>query len=244
MSSASQKIIPSPGSRPDYKSDARRVADVLLSGGLAIVPLHQGYALFACDLSAFDRLFAGTFRAKDYPVGIIGTPALSSEIHKLPEQEREMVRVWADELDQPLGVFAPWRSEHALLQKLGGDEALQGHHREGWLGMLVGGSPFQREVVRLVLEGGRLVLGSTTSLVTGKEQKFSIEDVDEEAVRAADVVVDYGLRLSHASDIQHIHFGRDGQPEVVRHGTNYEVFRDYMRRYWKVEMPAEPSESR
>lgn len=110
MTSPSQnhasKTYPQPGHKPDYKSDASRVADVLLNGGLAIIPTEQGYGLLASDPSAISRSVATKRRKPGHPLGIIGNLALSEQLHVMPPDHREMLRVWVQELGES-HLFSP-----------------------------------------------------------------------------------------------------------------------------------------
>lgn len=222
---------------PNYKADARRVADVLLSDGIAIIPTEQGYGLLASDPSAIDRSFEAKNRSHGHPLGIIGNYRLSCEIHVIPDRHREMIRIWNQELDMPIGVVAPYRSDHPMIKRLG-DDVLAKHTKNGTLAMFVGGPPLLQSVVDLVAAEGRLVLGSSANL-TGSGQKFMLEDVEEAVKDAADIIIDYGLQRAHVYGVGTMNIDFENI-RVIRFGSCYEMFRDYMQRFWSVDLPEGP----
>ena len=73
--------------------------------------------------------------------------------------------------------------------------------------------------VKLVLEAGQLVLGSSANL-TGSGQKFTLEDVEDEVKEVADIIVDYGLQRAHVYNVgtMNVDFGND-QVKVIRFGN-------------------------
>lgn len=111
----------SPIKVPNIKEDAQRAFDVLRKGGLAIVPLSVGYGITATDPTALQRAFETKQRKPHKRHAMIGSYALHKEIHVLPEREASMVELLTHTLDMPLGVVAPFRKEHLLIQKLGED---------------------------------------------------------------------------------------------------------------------------
>ncbi|KAF2096433.1 hypothetical protein NA57DRAFT_58348 [Rhizodiscina lignyota] len=238
MSKFAFKTYPQPGTRPDFKADAARVCDCLLSGGIAIVPTEQGYGLLASDPAAIERSFAAKQRKHGHPLGIIGNYGLSRQIHILPAERHEMVRVWNQEFDMSIGVVGPYRHDHPLLTSSLDEETLLKHTKSGTLGMFVGGSPILKEVVNLVLSKGRLVLGSSANL-TGTGQKFRVEDVEDAVKDAVDIIIDYGLQRAHVYGVGSMNIDFENL-KVLRFGSCYEMFRDYMSRFWDVELPEGP----
>jgi hypothetical protein len=71
--------------------------------------------------------------------------------------------------------------------------------------------------------------------------KFSLESVPKEIREIADIELDYGLAKYwiHGRGSTMIDFSKD-QLEVVRIGACYEVIRDVLKRFWKVELPDDP----
>lgn len=135
----------------------------------------------------------------------------------------------------PMGVVAPFHADHPVLTAALDAKTLSQHTLGGTLGMFVGGPPLLREIVRLVMEQGRLVLGSSANLTT-TGQKFRVEDVEDEVKDAADIIVDYGLQRAHVYGVGTTNVDWENL-KVIRQGSCYELFRDYMLRFWDVELP-------
>lgn len=121
---------------PNIKEDAQRAFDVLQQGGLAIVPLSVGYGITATDPAALQRAFETKQRKAHKRHAMIGSYSLHKELHTLPEREASMVELLTNTLDMPLGVVAPFRREHPLIQKLGA-ELLERSSMDDTLSMLV-----------------------------------------------------------------------------------------------------------
>ncbi|KAJ6096016.1 hypothetical protein N7486_006762 [Penicillium sp. IBT 16267x] len=232
------KTIPTPGKHPDVKSDARRVFEVLQSGGVALVPTEVGYGLMASSTEAIQKAFAAKRRRPGHAQGVIGSYKLHRELHVLPDEKLEMIRVLHQDLDMSFGIVAPYRSEHPILQQLT-PATMANTTKNGTLGIYIGRSSLLMELGRLNDEAGQLMLGSSANL-TGTGQKFRVEDVDSEIKEAADIIVDYGLQRYH------IYGGRPStiidfeNMKVLRVGSSYELLRERMKKYWGVEFPEDP----
>lgn len=116
MENDQAKIIPGPGQVPNVTSDAQRVFQVLKTGGVAIVPTEVGYGLMASSAEAIEKAFAAKKRRPGHAQGLIGSYDLHRELHVLDEQRFEMTRVLIQELDMSLGIVAPYRADHPVLQ--------------------------------------------------------------------------------------------------------------------------------
>lgn len=153
----------------DPKADAKRVYDVLAKGGLGIVPVNVGYAICAIDPEALERAFHTKQRKPHKRHAMIGSYALHKKIHVLPPKEAGMVKLLIHDLDIPLGVVAPFKQDHPLIQKLGA-ETLARSSMEGTLAMLCNGGPVLDELARLSFEAGLPCMGSSANM-TGKGTK-------------------------------------------------------------------------
>lgn len=133
---------------PNIASDARRTFEVLTNGGLAIVPLGVGYGIVATSPAALQRAFETKQRKPHKRHAMISSYALHKEIHVLPEREAGMVELLVKTLNMPLGVVAPFRKDHPLIEKLG-PELLERSSMDDTFSMLV--SFDQRAIVGLEL---------------------------------------------------------------------------------------------
>ncbi|RAH80123.1 hypothetical protein BO86DRAFT_420251 [Aspergillus japonicus CBS 114.51] len=233
------KIIPAPGQHPDIKADARRVFDVLRSGGVALVPTEVGYGLMASSTEAIQRAFAAKRRRPGHAQGIIGTYKLHRELHLLSAARHKMIRTLHQDMDMSFGVVAPFRADHPLLQQLT-PATLANTTKNDTLAIYLGRGSLLVELGRLNDEAGQLMLGSSANL-TGTGQKFRVEDIDQEIKDAADVIVDYGLQRYH------VYGGRAStiidfdNMKALRIGAEYELLRERLRKYWGVDgFPEDP----
>ncbi|KAJ5953337.1 hypothetical protein N7454_000233 [Penicillium verhagenii] len=238
MTDFQSKTIPAPGNHPDIKSDAHRVFEVLRSGGIALIPTEVGYGLVASSTEAIQKAFEAKKRRPGHAQGVVGSYKLHRELHILPDDKLEMIRVLHQDLDVGFGVVAPFRAEHPLLQRLT-PATLANATQNGTLGMYFGGSSFLVELARLNDEAGQLMLGSSANL-TGTGQKFRVEDVDAEIKAAADVIVDYGLQRYHIYEGRASTIIDFDNMKVLRMGSSYELIRDRMKKFWGVELPEDP----
>lgn len=202
------------------------------------MPTEVGYGLMASSTEAIQKAFAAKRRRPGHAQGVIGSLKLHRELHILPDEKLEMVRVLHQDLDMSFGIVAPFHSEHPILQQLT-PATMANTTQNDTLAIYVGGSSLLMELGRLNDEAGQLMLGSSANL-TGTGQKFRVEDVDPEIKEAADIIVDHGLQRYH------IYGGRPstiidfGNMKVLRMGSSYELLRECMKKYWGVELPEDP----
>ena len=234
------KILPGPGQLPNYKADALEVFKIMDAGGVAILPTEVGYAYFASSKEAIEKAFADKKRRPGHTFGVIGSYEIHRELHTLDERSNEIIRVFTQDMDIVLGVLGPYKKDHPLLKSLHPETVEKNLNTKGdKLGVLVGGPPLLREVVRLNREVGKLCLGSSAN-VSGTGNKFRVEDIEDEIKDGADVIVDYGLQRYHT-------YGRASiiidftDMSVVRPGACYELFRATVKKFWGIEMAPDPT---
>lgn len=223
----------------DLLADAKRVFEVLVGGGLAIVPASIGYGLVAIVPEALERAFVTKKRMPHKRHAMIGSYNLHKEVHILPPREAGMVELLCHDFDLPLGVIAPFRADHPVVQKLGA-ETLARSSVDGTLAMLVNGGAFQDELSRLATEAGLPLMGSSANL-TGKGTKSLVEDIEPEILGVADIVVNYGKRTFSAPrpSSTMINFK---ELELMRFGACYDVIQDVFKRFYGIEFPDDPGQ--
>ena len=219
------------------QQDARRVFEVLKNGGIAIIPANVGYGIIATDKDALRRIFVAKKRQPHKRHAMMGSFALHQEIHNLPPHAASMVRLLTVDLDLPVGVVAPYRRDHPLVQSLPQDLFAESTV-DGTLAMLVNGGPLQEELSRLATDAGLCVLGSSAN-VTGRGSKILVEDIEPEIRAIADIIIDYGRQKFHhpRPSSTMIDF-RDVRP--LRYGACYDTIQDAMRRFYGIQWPADP----
>ena len=238
----STSLIISPWTEPsgpdiDIERDARRVFDVLTKGGLAIIPVNVGYAIIAGDTTALERAFTTKQRKSHKRHAMIGSYALHREIHTLPPREAGMAKLLVHDLDLPLGLVAPFKLGHPMIQKLGA-ETLARSSIEGTLAMLVNGGRLMDEIARLALESGIPIMGSSANL-TGQGTKCMVEDIEPEIISVADIVINYGRQKYNTPRTSSTMFDFKNT-KLLRFGACYDVVKDVLKRYYDVELPDDP----
>lgn len=226
--------------RIDAQNDARRVFQVLQSGGIAIIPVSVGYGIVAVDPDALCRIFIAKKRSPHKRHAMIGSYSLHREIHNLPAREQRMVKTIAVDLDLPLGVVAPYDVQHPMIQKLP-PQTLGQSTVDGTLAMLVNGGPLQERLSRLAADAELPLLGSSANL-TGTGTKTVVEDIEAEVKSAADIVIDYGrAKFNHPRpsstiiDFSHL--------KAIRYGACYDVIQDAFQRFYNVTLPTDPGKN-
>ncbi|OJJ35902.1 hypothetical protein ASPWEDRAFT_41136 [Aspergillus wentii DTO 134E9] len=191
----------------------------------------------ASSAEAVGKAFAAKRRRPGHTQGLIGSYELHHDLHILDDRRFEMTRVLTQDLDMGLGIVAPYKPDHPVLQTFS-PQTLANVSKNGTIAMFVGGGSLLREICRLNYEAGQLMVGSSANL-TGSGQKFRVEDIEDEIKDAVDLIVDYGLQRCHIYGRASINMDFGGM-KVLRMGSCYELFRERMRRFWGVELPQDP----
>lgn len=225
---------------PSPKEDARVVFEVLKRGGIAIIPMSVGYGITAIDPDALDRIFCTKRREPHKRHAMVGSYVLHQDIHALPPQEAGMVKLLTVDLELPLGIVAPYRLDHPIIQKLPPNLLVQSVVGDT-LAMLVNGGALLEELSRLAALEKLALMGSSAN-ITGKGTKTVVEDIESEILEVADIVIDYGRQKFHhprASSTM-IDFRT---MKVVRYGACYNVVQDALWRFYGIKVPDDPGTS-
>ena len=215
------------------KSDARRAFDVLKGGGIAIIPMDVGYTCAGGSREALQKIFDTKKRAASKRNAMVGDMAIARELYDLSAKAWDVIKVITEDYDLPLGAVGPCKIDHPLLQVLD-EESIEASTKDGTLVMLINAGPFHSEICRLSLKELHPIFGSSANIsLTGT--KFRVEDIDEEIINIADIVIDHGLRKYHfyqqSSTLLNVETF-----EVVRKGSNYEIIADICSRRFGVQL--------
>jgi len=223
--------------RLDIAGDARRIVDVVKTGGVAIFPTDVGYAGVGGCEAALLRFFRAKGRGTHKRNAMLGNLDIHKEVHVMPPRARDMIRALVLDHDLPISAIGPFRADHPLPCALE-PAALEASTEGGTLAILMNVGALEEVMSRLAHAEGQPLFGSSANL-TGSGTKFRAEDVQPEIRAAADLVVDYGLRKYHPyrRSSTMINFTT---MEVVRIGACYELIQDVLRRQFGVELPADP----
>jgi len=223
--------------RLDIPGDARRTIDVIKKGGIALVPNDTGYAMCGASMDPLKKIYDTKRRGSHKRNAMAGDLETQRDLMTLGRREQAMVEALVVDHDLPIGVIGPFRADHPLLRKLDAD-AVKASTAVGTLGMLLNAGPFHKELTRLSREEVVPLFGSSANL-TGTGTKFRVEDIQPELRSIADITIDYGLRRYHV-------YRRAGTLinfstlEVIRIGACYELIAGVLKRWFGVDLPADP----
>lgn len=221
----------------NIKKDADRAMDVVLNGGIAIIPTFVGYVILGATTEAINRTIEIKKRGPSKLNAVIGCLSMHAALHELEGRNREIVRVITKDYDLPLGAVAPAYLHHPMLKTLDPD-VLSRTTLGGTLAMLLNAGPLMDAMAQLSFEAGQLVVGSSANLSL-KGTKFRATDIEAEVLDAADIVIDYGLmrwaNYKKSSTMINVH-----DFSVVRYGSCLDLINDVLQRHFNFSLPPEP----
>jgi tRNA A37 threonylcarbamoyladenosine synthetase subunit TsaC/SUA5/YrdC len=215
-------------------ADVDAVLDTLAQGGVAIIPTCLTYAIVGHRAGAVERIFTAKTRSYDKPCGLFGSPEMCSELHDLPTDRYDVMRVLAREEQLPFSVVAPARLNHPFLKRL--DEfVVRNSSKHGTMDMVVNGGPFIAALAARSFARGIAVVGSSANRSL-HGSRYRLEDVHPEVRASADLSLDYGVSRwatpeGLASTI--IDFS---EFTVVRVGHQYLALREALKRRFGIEL--------
>ncbi len=176
---------------PDLERDVSEMMDVIVAGGIAIIPLDLTYAIVGHRGDAVRRIFAAKNRSFNKPCGMFGSWQLSREIHDVPAERHEMVRILVEEEGLPFSIVAPFRAAHPMLAAMDPD-VIRNSSLAGTMDMVINGGHWLVEVARQSKLRNLAVFGSSANRSLSGS-KYRIEDIEPEVLAVAEVAYDYGL---------------------------------------------------
>ena len=221
----------------DIQGDARRAIDVIKKGGIALVPNDTGYALCGASMDPLKKIYDTKRRGSHKRNAMAADLETQRDLHTLPRRAQEMVEAIVVDHDLPIGVIGSFRPDHPLIMKLD-DEAVRASTAVGTLGVLLNAGAFHKELTRLSREEVVPLFGSSANL-SGSGTRFRVEDIQPELRAIADITIDYGLRKGYIYKRAGTLINFDTM-EVVRIGVGYDLIADVLKRWFDVELPADP----
>lgn len=222
----------------DYESDARRVYDTLVEGGIGIIPTDVGYVILGISRAAIWRIFEVKRRKPEKLNAMCGCLEMHRDLHALDDEGRAIVSAIIEDADLPMGTVAPAHLDHPALAALDRD-VLDQTTDEGTIAMLLNAGPLLDALARIAFADNRLVIGSSAN-VSLRGVKFRAGDIEPEIREAADIVIDYGLsrwnRYARSSTMIDV-----GRMRVVRYGSCFDLIDDLLRRRFDIALPPDPS---
>ncbi|MFA7278693.1 MAG: Sua5/YciO/YrdC/YwlC family protein [Sterolibacterium sp.] len=224
----------------NFQIDAERAFKVLQAGGIAILPNDVGYSLIGGSAQALRNIFDTKQRTPAKLNAMLGDAEIHQQLHVVGTRAREIVQAITEDYDLPLGVIAPCRPDHPMLQGMD-RETYQRSTRGDTLLMLMNAGRFHAEICKLSRLHQHPLFGSSAN-ISLSGTKFRIEDINPEIKAIADIIIDYGLLKYHlygcSSTLLEVETLR-----VVRFGSCYENIADILRRHFDIELPPQPDQA-
>ena len=218
--------------------DARRVFDVLVGGGTAIIYLDVAYAILGRSEASVRKMYAAKSRSFSRPTGIVGCLELHDTLHIMDERKREIIRAVTIKHDLPLSVIAPFKADHPFLRNLD-PFVLNNANKDGTLNLLINAGRLRNRISVISYEEMTPLVGSSANVsLTGS--KYRVEDIEPEMIAAADVVIDYGLSRYHNPQGRSSTMIDFRDMSIVREGVCFEQIRDVIRNEFDVELRPKP----
>jgi tRNA A37 threonylcarbamoyladenosine synthetase subunit TsaC/SUA5/YrdC len=219
--------------------DAVKAFDVILNGGIGILPMDIGYSLIGGSSDALIRIFNAKGRAIGKLNALVGDLTLADELLNLTPQSRELLHLLTVTYDLPLGAIAPCNMSHPLLKTLD-ERTREMSVKDETIVLLVNAGPFHAAISQLSYEAKHLLIGSSANL-SNTGTKFRVTDIEPEILNIADIIVDHGLRKYHlyqkSSTLLNLNTF-----DVVRYGACFDIIADVVKRHYGVSL-ADPNSS-
>ena len=172
------------------REDAKAVFDIIVGGGIAIVPLDVAYAIIGYTGDAIRKIFAVKKRSFDKPSGMFACMNHSLALHRLGKREREIQRALINEYDLPYSVVAPFDPFHPALSDVD-PYVIETSSKAGTLDMLLNAGKFHDALSQLCFDRGKPAFGSSANIsLTGS--KFQVADIEPDLIEVADIIIDHG----------------------------------------------------
>ena len=221
----------------DIQGDAKRAMDVILNGGIAIIPSYVGYVILGATTEAINKTIEVKERGPSKLNAVIGCASMHAALHVLEGRNREIVRTITQGYDLPMGTVAPADLNHPMMKNLD-TEVFERTTLGGTIAMLLNAGPLMDAMAELSFEAGQLVVGSSANLSL-HGTKFRAQDIEPQVLNAADIVIDYGLmrwaNYGRSSTMVNVH-----DFSVVRYGSCLDLINDVLQRHYDFKLPPEP----
>ena len=221
----------------DIQGDAKRAMDVILSGGIAIIPSYVGYVILGATTEAINKTIEVKERGPSKLNAVIGCASMHAALHVLEGRNREIVRTITQGYDLPMGTVAPADLNHSMMKNLD-TEVFERTTLGGTIAMLLNAGPLMDAMADLSFEAGQLVVGSSANLSL-HGTKFKAQDIEPQVLNAADIVIDYGLmrwaNYGRSSTLVNVH-----DFSVVRYDSCLDLINDVLQRHFDFKLPPEP----
>lgn len=225
---------------PDIqREDARHAFRVMVSGGVAVLPLSVSYAIFAHTALGVERIYQLKQRPQTKPNGVIGNWDIFTQVFEVSPRDRDLVDCITRDHDLPLSVVAPFNPHHDWLRTVEYG-ALRRSTKGFTMDLLMNAGPLHNELARMSLEAAKPLMGSSAN-VSGSGSKFRLDDVQDSLRQGCDLVLGYGVspyanEMQMGSTILELPGWR-----VLRWGGCFEAQARLVEKHFGVVLPPRPA---
>ena len=218
--------------------DARKAFQVMVSGGVAVLPLSVSYAIFAHTAAGVERTYQLKQRAQTKPNGVIGNWDIFSNVLQVTQRERDLVRCITLDHDLPLSVIAPFDPQHDWLRTVEFG-ALRRATKGTTMDLLMNAGALHMHLARMSWESAKPLMGSSANLSLSGS-KFTLESVQDSLKGGCDLVLGYGT--STYANPWEIGSTIIELPswKVLRWGGCFGAQAALVQKHFGVELPARP----
>jgi tRNA A37 threonylcarbamoyladenosine synthetase subunit TsaC/SUA5/YrdC len=218
--------------------DARHAFQVMVSGGVAVLPLSVSYAIFAHTALGVERIYQLKQRPQTKPNGVIGNWDIFTGVFEVTQRDRDLVDCITRDHNLPLSVIAPFNPNHDWLRTVEYG-ALRRSTKGPTMDLLMNAGPLHNELARMSLEGAKPLMGSSANL-SSSGSKFRLEDVQDPLKQGCDLVLGYGTS-PYVNDMQ---MGSTiielPSWKVMRWGGCFEAQARLVEKHFGVSLPSRP----
>ncbi len=218
--------------------DARKAFQVMVSGGVAVLPLSVSYAIFAHTAIGVERTYQLKQRAQTKPNGVIGNWDIFSSVMQVSQRDHDLVRCITLDHDLPLSVIAPFDPHHDWLRTVEFG-ALRRATKGPTMDLLMNAGSLHNHLARMSWEGAKPLMGSSANLSLSGS-KFTLESVQPSLKDGCDLVLGYGTSpYANRWDIGSTIIELPGW-KVLRWGGCFEAQAALVLKHFGVELAPRP----
>lgn len=231
------------GTTPDpitVKRDARRIFNMMRSGGVSIIPFDVSYAIFAHTARAVEKIYELKNRSNTKPNGVLGNWDSFNELIDCDSLDRDIVKCVTLDHDLPLSVVGNYRAEHDFFRTVEFG-AIRRSTKGPTMDLLMNAGPLHQELARLSFEASTPLMGSSANRSL-QGNKFCLHDIEPEVLDHVDISVDYG-RCKYANPyLVGSTIIEMGTRRVLRFGCLYEEIQHIINKQFGIALPNRPTE--
>lgn len=212
---------------------AKKSHEVLIHGGVIIIPVYEGYGIFGASDQAVDKIFRAKRRSESKSFTLLGNRALQKEVHHVSPKASRLIDAVTVELGFALGVVSNVNPDHPIIRK-SPPGALAKTVRDGKVNIILNSGPVMEHLAAMSIWEQLPVFGTSANL-TGRGLKGRVNDIEQVVRDISDYTVDAGSLAGYSSSIIDV-----DSMTTLRYGYRYEEIQQLAKRDFNVALPDFP----